>query len=539
MAARVAIYRMMRPGEPPTEDAVEALFNGLFFTEERYDLSAVGRMKFNRRVGREELTGASTLSNEDIVAVIRSWSSCATAAARSTTSTTSATAACARWANWPRTSSVPVWCASSAPSRSVSARPKSDNLMPHDLINAKPISAAMQGILRFVAAVAVHGPDQPAVGNHAQAPCLRTGPGRSDARTCRLRSARRAPDPLRPRVPDRNAGRPEHRPDQLAGAVCAHQRVRLHRNAVPQGGERAVSPTRSTTCPRSKKASSSSPRPMPTWTRRASFTDDTGVLRVSTTNSCWPTPDKHRVHGRGAGADRVGGGFADSVPRARRRQPRVDGRQHATPGGALPACRKSRWSVPASSAPWRSTPARRCRRCVAVVVDYVDAGRIVVRVNDDETTAGEVGVDIYNLIKYTRSNQNTNINQRPLVKVGDRDRPRRRGGRRRFDRHGRTGAGPEHAGRVHAVERLQLRGLDPDLRARGRRRPLHLDPHRRADGGGARHQARARKKSPATSPTCPKRSWRVWTSPASSTSAPKSRPATCWSARSRPRAKPS
>src|SRR5213075_1184369 len=49
-AARVAIYRMMRPGEPPTEDAVETLFNGLFFAEERYDLSAVGRMKFNRRV---------------------------------------------------------------------------------------------------------------------------------------------------------------------------------------------------------------------------------------------------------------------------------------------------------------------------------------------------------------------------------------------------------------------------------------------------------------------------------------------------------
>src|SRR6185369_16319252 len=49
--ARVAIYRMMRPGEPPTEDAVETLFNGLFFAEERYDLSAVGRMKFNRRIG--------------------------------------------------------------------------------------------------------------------------------------------------------------------------------------------------------------------------------------------------------------------------------------------------------------------------------------------------------------------------------------------------------------------------------------------------------------------------------------------------------
>jgi DNA-directed RNA polymerase subunit beta len=54
------------------------------------------------------------------------------------------------------------------------------------------------------------------------------------------------------------------------------------------------------------------------------------------------------------------------------------------------------------------------------MVDYVDANRIVIRVNDDETQAGEVGVDIYNLMKYTRSNQNTNINQRPIVKVGDR-----------------------------------------------------------------------------------------------------------------------
>ena len=54
-AARVAIYRMMRPGEPPTEEAVEILFNGLFYSDERYDLSAVGRMKFNRRVSRNEV----------------------------------------------------------------------------------------------------------------------------------------------------------------------------------------------------------------------------------------------------------------------------------------------------------------------------------------------------------------------------------------------------------------------------------------------------------------------------------------------------
>jgi DNA-directed RNA polymerase subunit beta len=61
MEALVEIYRMMRPGEPPTRDAAENLFQNLFFNPERYDLSAVGRMKFNRRVGRVETKGAGIL----------------------------------------------------------------------------------------------------------------------------------------------------------------------------------------------------------------------------------------------------------------------------------------------------------------------------------------------------------------------------------------------------------------------------------------------------------------------------------------------
>src|ERR1044072_9045687 len=67
----VAIYRMMRPGEPPTKDAAENLFNNLFFNQERYDLSAVGRMKFNRRVGRDAITGSSVLSKEDVLDVLK------------------------------------------------------------------------------------------------------------------------------------------------------------------------------------------------------------------------------------------------------------------------------------------------------------------------------------------------------------------------------------------------------------------------------------------------------------------------------------
>ncbi|OOZ39772.1 DNA-directed RNA polymerase subunit beta, partial [Solemya elarraichensis gill symbiont] len=71
LAAQVEIYRMMRPGEPPTKDAAENLFDNLFFSPDRYDLSAVGRMKFNRRLGREESEGSGVLSNEDIVEVLK------------------------------------------------------------------------------------------------------------------------------------------------------------------------------------------------------------------------------------------------------------------------------------------------------------------------------------------------------------------------------------------------------------------------------------------------------------------------------------
>ena len=69
--ALVEIYRMMRPGEPPTEESSKALFEGMFFNADRYDLSEVGRMKFNKRLGREEVIGSSTLKNEDIIDVMK------------------------------------------------------------------------------------------------------------------------------------------------------------------------------------------------------------------------------------------------------------------------------------------------------------------------------------------------------------------------------------------------------------------------------------------------------------------------------------
>ena len=89
-------------------------------------------------------------------------------------------------------------------------------------------------VLRLLAALAVHGPDQPAVGDHPQAAPLGARAGRPDPRARRLRGARRAPDALRPHLPDRDAGRAEYRPDQLARDLRAGEQVRLHREPVPQ-----------------------------------------------------------------------------------------------------------------------------------------------------------------------------------------------------------------------------------------------------------------------------------------------------------------
>ncbi|HXV09774.1 MAG TPA: DNA-directed RNA polymerase subunit beta, partial [Burkholderiales bacterium] len=144
LAAQVAIYRMMRPGEPPTEDAVKTLFTRLFFNADTYDLSKVGRMKFNRRVGRSELLGTGTLSAEDIVAVIKilvdlrngkgeidDIDHLGNRRVRSVGELAE---------NQFRAGLVRV-------ERAVKERlsqAESENLMPHDLINAKPVSAAIR-----------------------------------------------------------------------------------------------------------------------------------------------------------------------------------------------------------------------------------------------------------------------------------------------------------------------------------------------------------------------------------------------------------
>lgn len=144
LEALVEIYRMMRPGEPPTKEAAEALFKNLFFVEERYDLSAVGRMKFNRRVGRKNDDGPGTLTKEDIMDVIKTLidirngigmvddiDHLGNRRVRSVGEMAE---------NQFRVGLVRV-------ERAVKERlslVESENLMPQDLINAKPVSAAVK-----------------------------------------------------------------------------------------------------------------------------------------------------------------------------------------------------------------------------------------------------------------------------------------------------------------------------------------------------------------------------------------------------------
>ena len=210
-----------------------------------------------------------------------------------------------------------------------------DTLMPHDLINAKPVSRGGEGVLRQLAALAVHGPDEPALRGHAQASSLGARTRRSDARARRLRGPRRAPDALRPHLPDRDAGRSEHRSHRVAVDVRPRQRVRLRRDAVPRGRGAARSPRRCTFY----SALEEEGQIIAQATRRAS----TG--RASSRDDLVSSPQRLDVpdgHARtmitlmDVSPNQLVSVAAslDPVPRARRREPRAHGLEHAAPGRA-------------------------------------------------------------------------------------------------------------------------------------------------------------------------------------------------------------
>ncbi len=239
LEALVEIYRMMRPGEPPTKDAAENLFNNLFFNGERYDLSAVGRMKFNRRVKRDETIGSGVLSRDDVLDVlkvlidIRNGNGTVDDIDHLGNRRVRSVGEMAE--NAFRVGLVRV-------ERAVKERltiAESEPLMPQEMINAKPVAAAVKEFFGSSQLSQFMDQNNPLSEVTHKRRVSALGPGLGLPRErAGVRGARRASDPLRPRVPDRNAGRPEHRFDQFAVGVRPHQPVRVPRDPVPARGER-------------------------------------------------------------------------------------------------------------------------------------------------------------------------------------------------------------------------------------------------------------------------------------------------------------
>ena len=414
--ARVAIYRMIRPGEPPTEDAVENLFNGLFFSDERYNLSVVGRMKFNRRVGSDELTGPVTLSNEDIVAVIKIMVELRNGRGEiddiDHLGNRRVRAVGELAENQFRTGLARV-------ERAVKERlgqAETDNLMPHDLINAKPISAAVKEFFGSSQLSQFMDQTNPLSEVTHKRRISALGPGG----LTRERAGFEVRD-----VHPTHYGRlcpietPEGPNIGLINSLALYARINNYGfietpyRQVTDGNATdevkylsAIEEGKFTIAQANAELDS-----------KNMFTND---VISSRQNNEFVLASPHSIEYMDVAPAQVVSVAAALIPFL----------EHDDANRALMGANMQRQAVPCLRAE-KALVGTGIERTVAVDsgttvqawrggrIDYVDAGRIVVRVNDDETTHGEVGVDIYNLTKYTRSNQNTNINQRPLVKMGD------------------------------------------------------------------------------------------------------------------------
>jgi DNA-directed RNA polymerase subunit beta len=416
LSARVAIYRMMRPGEPPTEDAVEALFHRLFYSADTYDLSRVGRMKFNARVNRDGSDGPMTLTNEDILDVVKILVNLRNGNGEVD--------------DIDHLGNRRVRCVGELAEnqyRSGLARiekavkerlgqAETEALMPHDLINSKPISAALKEFFgasqlsqfmdqtnplseithkRRVSALGPGGLTRERAGfevrdvhpTHYGRVCpIETPEGpnigliNSLALFARLNEYGFLETPYR-RVID---GVATAQIDYLS-AIEEGKYVIAQANASLDAENRLCDELVSA---REKGES------VLTGPARIQYMDVAPTQIVSVAASLVPFLEHDDANRALMGANMQ----RQAVPTLRPEKAVVGTgveRVAAVDSGTVVTARRGG------------------------VVDYVDTNRIVIRVNDAETVAGEVGVDIYNLIKYHRSNQNTNIHQRPIVHRGD------------------------------------------------------------------------------------------------------------------------
>jgi len=439
LEALVEIYRMMRPGEPPTKDAAESLFAGLFFSGERYDLSAVGRMKFNRRLRRTAVTGAGVLydhqyfkaltkdekaqelikqlgETSDIVDVIREI-----IAIRNGEQTTDdidhlgnrrIRAVGEMTENVFRTGLVRVERAV----RERLALAEAENLTPQDLINAKPVGAAIKEFFGSSQLSQFMDQNNPLSEVTHKRRVSALGPGG----LTRERAGFEVRD-----VHPTHYGRvcpietPEGPNIGLINSLACYARTneygfletpyrKVTDGKVTKGIEylSAIEEGRYVIAQANSELDA-----------KGHFKADLISVRFQNEFTMM-TPDK--VQYMDVSPRQIVSVAAALIPFL----------EHDDANRALMGSNMQRQAVPTlrSEKPLVGTGMERrvaIDSGVAItakrggVIDQVDAGRIVIRGNDDETVAGEAGVDIYNMIKYTRSNQNTCINQKPIVKPGD------------------------------------------------------------------------------------------------------------------------
>jgi DNA-directed RNA polymerase subunit beta len=417
LEALVEIYRMMRPGEPPTKDAAENLFNNLFFNNERYDLSAVGRMKFNRRVGRKEITGSPILSKEDILDVLRVLidirNGNGTVDDIDHLGNRRVRSVGEMAENAFRVGLVRV-------ERAVKERltiAESEPLMPQEMINAKPVAAAVKEFFGSSQLSQFMDQNNPLSEVTHKRRVSALGPGgltRERAgfevrdvhpthygRVCPIET------PEGPNIGLINSLSVYARTNQYGFLETPYRRVEAGRvtdqidylSAIEEG-EYAIAQANARTGSHGELA------------------DELVSCRYQSEFTLMP---RERINYMDVSPKQIVSVAASLIPFL----------EHDDANRALMGSNMQRQAVPTlrSQTPLVGTGMERpvaIDSGVAVVarrggmVDSVDASRIVVRVNDEETLAGEPGVDIYNLTKYTRSNQNTCINQRPLVNAGDR-----------------------------------------------------------------------------------------------------------------------
>ncbi len=416
LEALVEIYRMMRPGEPPTKDAAEGLFKNLFFTPERYDLSDVGRMKFNRRVGRKEVTGPGVLTKDDIIAVLKTLISIRNGEGnvddidhlgnRRVRSVGEMTE------NQFRVGLVRV-------ERAVKERlslSESENLMPQDLINAKPVSAAIKEFFGSSQLSQFMDQNNPLSEITHKRRVSALGPGG----LTRERASFEVRD-----VHPTHYGRvcpietPEGPNIGLINSLAVYARTNTY--GFLESPYRKVMNGKVT----DEVVYLSAIEEGDYVIAQANATQDAKAKLIDAL-----IPVRHKGESTLTTPDKVE--FMDVSPKqiVSVAAALIPFLEHDDANRALMGSNMQRQAVPTlkTEKPLVGTGIERMvakDSGVTVVakrgglVDYVDASRIVVRVNDDEAESGKTGVDIYNLTKYTRTNQDTCINQRPLVQQGD------------------------------------------------------------------------------------------------------------------------